>query len=245
MFADEVVLITGAGSGMGRSMAREFAAEGATVVALDRDGASAARTADEIGGKASAVTADVSQRADVDRAIAETLAHHGRIDVLCNNAGILDGYADALNTSDELWDSIIATNLTGAFLMARGVLPTMIDRGNGSIINTASISGWVAGGGGVAYTASKHGIIGLTKQLAFNHGAQGVRVNAICPGAVQTGMTADLVDDANVQGMIADTLAGRWAQPEEIAHLAVFLASDKASFAHGGVYVMDGGWLVR
>lgn len=245
MFADEVVLITGAGSGMGRSMAREFAAEGATVVALDRDGASAARTADEIGGKASAVTADVSQRADVDRAIAETLAHHGRIDVLCNNAGILDGYADALNTSDELWDSIIATNLTGAFLMARGVLPTMIDRGNGSIINTASISGCVAGGGGVAYTASKHGIIGLTKQLAFNHGAQGVRVNAICPGAVQTGMTADLVDDANVQGMIADTLAGRWAQPEEIAHLAVFLASDKASFAHGGVYVMDGGWLVR
>lgn len=245
MFADEVVLITGAGSGMGRSMAREFAAEGATVVALDRDGASAARTADEIDGKASAVTADVSQRADVDRAIAETLAHHGRIDVLCNNAGILDGYADALNTSDELWDSIIATNLTGAFLMARGVLPTMIDRGNGSIINTASISGWVAGGGGVAYTASKHGIIGLTKQLAFNHGAQGVRVNAICPGAVQTGMTADLVDDANVQGMIADTLAGRWAQPEEIAHLAVFLASDKASFAHGGVYVMDGGWLVR
>lgn len=245
MFADEVVLITGAGSGMGRSMAREFAAEGATVVALDRDGASAARTADEIGGKASAVTADVSQRADVDRAIAETLAHHGRIDVLCNNAGILDGYADALNTSDELWDSIIATNLTGAFLMARGVLPTLIDRGNGSIINTASISGWVAGGGGVAYTASKHGIIGLTKQLAFNHGAQGVRVNAICPGAVQTGMTADLVDDANVQGMIADTLAGRWAQPEEIAHLAVFLASDKASFAHGGVYVMDGGWLVR
>ncbi|MDT4927783.1 MAG: hypothetical protein QOF92_650 [Pseudonocardiales bacterium] len=243
-FTDEVVLITGAGSGIGRAMAQEFTAAGATVAALDMDADAAKQTAESLGGGASAVVADVRRRADVDRAVAEVLERHGRVDVLCNNAGILDDYADALNTSDELWDDIIATNLTGPFRMARAVLPNMIERGSGAIVNTASISAFVAGGGGSAYTASKHGIVGLTKQLAFNFGARGVRVNAICPGATKTAMTAGLDDDEHVQGMIANTPSGRWAEPNEIANLAVFLASDKAMFAHGGVYVMDGGWIV-
>jgi 3-oxoacyl-[acyl-carrier protein] reductase len=244
LFDEEVVLITGAGTGIGRAMAREFAAAGATVAALDISAAAARDTAAELGGRASAHIADVRDRQQVDSAVRQVLASHGRLDVLCNNAGVLDGYADALNTSDELWDKIIGTNLTGAFYVARAVLPAMLDRGKGAIVNTASIAGWVAGGGGMAYTASKHGVIGITKQLAYDFGSRGVRTNAICPGAVQTEMTADLVDDENVKRMIAGTIAGRWAEPVEIARLAVFLGSDQASFAHGGIYVMDGGWLV-
>jgi NAD(P)-dependent dehydrogenase (short-subunit alcohol dehydrogenase family) len=244
MFSDEVVLVTGAGSGMGRAMAQEFTTAGATVAALDVNSQTALETVNGLGGDAMAVVADVRVRSEILRAVAEVLERYGRIDVLCNNAGILDGYADALNTDDDLWDDVIATNLTGPFLMARAVLPAMVDRGKGAIINTSSISGWVAGGGGTAYTSAKHGIIGLTKQLAYNYGQRGVRVNAICPGAVLTNMTKGLVEDEHVTSMIAQTLAGRWAQPEEIAGLAVYLASDRASFAHGGVYVMDGGWLV-
>lgn len=137
-FADEVVLITGAGSGIGRAMAQEFNAEGATVAALDVHAGAAKQTAESLGGDASAVVADLRSRADVDRAVAEVIERHGRIDVLCNNAGVLDGYADALNTSDELWDNIIATNLTGPFMMSRAALPHMIERGSGAIVNTAS-----------------------------------------------------------------------------------------------------------
>lgn len=131
-FADEVVLITGAGSGIGRAMAQEFNAEGATVAALDVHAGAAKQTAESLGGDASAVVADLRSRADVDRAVAEVIERHGRIDVLCNNAGVLDGYADALNTSDELWDNIIATNLTGPF-KSRAALPHMIERGSGAI----------------------------------------------------------------------------------------------------------------
>jgi 3-oxoacyl-[acyl-carrier protein] reductase len=243
-FTDEVVLITGAGSGIGRAMAQEFHAAGATVAALDMDADAAKQTAESLGGAASAVVADLRSRADIDRAVAEVLERHGRIDVLCNNAGVLDNYADALNTPDDLWDKIMATNLTAPFLMARAVLPDMVARGSGAIVNTASIAACVAGGGGTAYTASKHGVVGLTKQLAFDFGRRGVRVNAICPGPIRTAMTAGLDEDEHVKGVIAATPAGRWAEPVEIANLAVFLAGDKAMFAHGGVYVMDGGWTV-
>ena len=241
-FTDEVVLITGAGSGIGRAMAQEFAAAGATVAALDVDADGAKQTAESLGGAASAVAADLRSRADIERSVAEVLERYGRIDVLCNNAGVLDNYADALHTPDELWDNVIATNLTAPFLMARAVLPHMLDRGSGAIVSTASVAAFVAGGGGTAYTASKHGVVGLTKQLAFDFGRRGVRANAICPGPIRTAMTAGLDDDEHVQGMIASTPAGRWAEPAEIANLAVFLAGDKAMFAHGGVYVMDGGW---
>jgi 3-oxoacyl-[acyl-carrier protein] reductase len=152
-----------------------------------------------------------------------------------------------LETSEEQWDRVLGINLKGMYLTSRALLPQMIDHGGGVIVNTASIAGMVAGGGGAAYTAAKHGVIGLTRQLAFDFGPKGVRANAICPGAVETGMTHDLFEagEAEVMESVNSVPAGRYAQPEEIATLALFLAGDESDFIHGAAYVIDGGWTVR
>jgi len=136
-----------------------------------------------------ALTADVSVAGDVARAVDEAIAALGRVDILCSNAGVLDDYRDALACTEEQWDRVFGVNLKATWLMSRAVLPGMLERESGCIIVTASVAGMVAGGGGVAYTASKHGVIGLMRQLAYDHAAKGVKVNAICPGVVQTGMT--------------------------------------------------------
>ena len=245
-----IALITGAGSGMGRAMAMLFAEHGAAIAAVDLDATSARSTADAVGaagGRAIAVHCDVANGASVERAVAVVVDALGGVSILCNNAGILDDYAPLLDTSDELWDRIIDVNLKGMFLCARAVLPHMIVDGGGVIINTASIAGLVAGGGGTAYTASKHGVIGLTRQISLDYGSQGIRVNAICPGAVETGMTKAILasGDAAVMASVRSVPAGRHAQPEEIANLALFLASDESSFMHGAAVVIDGGWTIR
>jgi 3-oxoacyl-[acyl-carrier protein] reductase len=243
-------VITGAGSGMGRAMAAEFHEQGARVVAVDIRGDAAAETVKLIGDpdRSLALAADVCHQADVERAVAGAISRFGRIDVLCSNAGVLDDYTPAHETTDELWQRVIGVNLTGPFLFARAVIPGMIAQGKGVIINTASISSFVAGGGGAAYTASKHGVLGLTRQLAFDYGKHGVRVNAICPGAIHTGMTDHLLTPAgrnpHVDAAVAGTPAGRWGKPEEIARLALFLASDDADFMHGAAVTADGGWLL-
>jgi NAD(P)-dependent dehydrogenase (short-subunit alcohol dehydrogenase family) len=247
-FGGRTVIVTGAGSGMGAAMIRGFHAEGAAVVAVDIDRAAVEATVAGLGGepdRARAVTLDVTDR-DAVAAFAADAADRGRIDVLCNNAGILDDYVPAHETSWELWTRVLAVNLTGPFLMSRAVLPAMLDQGKGAIVNTASIAGFVAGGGGAAYTSSKHGLLGLTRQLAFDYGRRGIRANAICPGAVATGMTVELrtpeLGNEHVNAAIAGTPAGRWGEPEEIAALALFLASDEASFIHGTPVLADGGW---
>ena len=248
--AGRIALITGAGSGIGRAMAMLFAEHGAAIAAVDLDATSAQSTADAVGaagGSAIAVRCDVANGASVERAVAVVVDALGGVSILCNNAGILDDYAPLLDTSDELWDRIIDVNLKGMFLCARAVLPHMIVDGGGVIINTASIAGLVAGGGGTAYTASKHGVIGLTRQISLDYGSQGIRVNAICPGAVETGMTKAILEsgDAAVMASVRSVPAGRHAQPEEIANLALFLASDESSFMHGAAVVIDGGWTIR
>lgn len=248
--AGRIALITGAGSGIGRAMAMLFAEHGAAIAAVDLDATSAQSTADAVGaagGSAIAVHCDVASGASVERAVAVVVDALGGVSILCNNAGILDDYAPLLDTSDELWDRIIDVNLKGMFLCARAVLPRMIVDGGGVIINTASIAGLVAGGGGTAYTASKHGVIGLTRQISLDYGSQGIRVNAICPGAVETGMTKAILEsgDAAVMDSVMSVPAGRHAQPEEIANLALFLASDESSFMHGAAVVIDGGWTIR
>lgn len=244
-----IAIITGAGSGMGRAMAQEFVANGATVVAVDVRTDPVAETVKLLDdGRSVAQTADVSSRADVERVVTETVERFGRVDILCNNAGVLDDYTPAHETTDELWNRVIGVNINGPFLFSRAALTPMLEQGKGVIINTASISSFVAGGGGAAYTSSKHAVLGLTKQLAFDYGKRGVRVNAICPGAIHTGMTGHLMTaegrNPHVDAAIAATPAGRWGKPEEIAHMALFLASDDADFIHGAAFTVDGGWLL-
>ena len=243
------VIVTGAGSGMGAAMAREFARLGDRVAALDIDEAAASRTAKEVGDDVCRpVAVDVGELGSVERAVGTALEYLGRVDVLCSNAGVLDDYKPVLETPPDLWHRIISTNLTGAYLMARATLPSMLENGGGVIINTASISSFIAGGGGAAYTAAKHGVLGLTRQMAFDYGRQNIRVNAICPGPVRTGMTEHLFTpegrQEHVDAAIAATPAGRWADPSEIAALAAYLASDAASFIHGAAYTIDGGWTI-
>ncbi|MER3391208.1 MAG: glucose 1-dehydrogenase [Microcella pacifica] len=242
-------IVTGAGSGMGRAIATRFAAEGAEVAALDLNLDSAQATAqfiNDAGGTAYGLEVDVSKSASVTNVVEQSIASLGGVDVLANIAGILDGYAPILDTSEELWDRIHGVDLKGVFLVTKAVLPTMLEHGGGTIVNMASIAGLVARGGGVAYTSAKHGVVGLTRQMAADYGLQGVRINAICPGAVETAMTKQILDegDAAVIESINAVPAGRHAQPEEIASLALFLANDESSFVHGAAYVIDGGWTI-
>lgn len=248
-FRGRGAVVTGAGSGMGAAIARALCAEGAAVVAVDRDRRAVEAVADELRGAGHDATARELDVSDVPAVEAFGEEVSGRaVDVLCNNAGVLDDYATAHETPPELWARILGVNLTGAYLMARAIVPGMLERGAGAVVNTASIAAFVGGGGGAAYTASKHGLLGLTRQMAFDYGRRGVRVNAICPGAVATGMTTHLRTDdganAHVDAAIAATPAGRWGEPEEVAALALFLASDEASFIHGTPVLVDGGWTV-
>lgn len=244
-FNNKTVVVTGGGSGMGRAMVAEFAAKGARVAALDINEASA-RTSIEGLDNAIAIRVDVSDPESVLQAVTKVLSWSGTIDVLCNNAGIIDSFGCAHEISLEEWHRNIAVNLTGPFLMARQVIPTMLEQGRGAIINTASIASFSAAGGGTAYTAAKHGVLGLTRQLTFDYGRRGIRVNAICPGATRTGLTmpeggSDTLPDSEAE--ILRTPAGRWCEPVEIAKLAAYLASDDADFIHGAAMVIDGGWL--
>lgn len=244
-FAGRVAIVTGAGSGMGAAIARGMAAEGAEVVAVDIDGEAVSSLAASTAGTIRPEALDVSDP-DAVSALVASVAARGRIDVLCNNAGVLDDYAPAHETSWERWRRILAVNLDGPFLLSRAVAPVMVAQGKGAIVNTCSIAAYVAGGGGAAYTTSKHALLGLTRQLAFDYGPRGVRVNAVCPGAVATGMTTELRTpeqaNAHVDAAIAATPAGRWGEPEEIAAVVLFLASDEASFVHGTPVLADGGW---
>jgi 3-oxoacyl-[acyl-carrier protein] reductase len=247
-YSGKVVIVTGAGSGMGRAMVAEFAQRGAKVAALGRTLAKLEQSvalASEPG-EACAIRADVSSADDVETAVAETLRRWGRIDVLINNAGVLDSYAPAHEVSLADWNTIITTNLTGPFLMCRAVIPQMLGQGKGAIVNIASVSAFSAAGGGAAYTASKHGLRGLTKQLCFEYGALGIRVNEICPGATATPMAipeSKGEHSPDMEAAVAKVPARRWCQPSEIARLAAFLAGDEADYIHGSSYVIDGGWL--
>lgn len=242
---NSVVVVTGAASGMGEAMATEFADEGATVVGVDIDEGGLADTVDKVtqrGGEAVDLFGDVSDRESIEHVVETVTERFGTIDVLCNNAGVLDGFAPAGDTSDELWETTLGVNLEGPFMLTREALPHLMDGDEeGVVIMTASIAGKVAGGGGAAYTVSKHGLIGLTRHLSEAYGPD-IRANAVCPGAVKTGMTADMTDQ--LEAFAAETPAKRPADPEEIARVAVFLASDDASFIHGTPINVDGGMLV-
>ncbi|HKD66026.1 MAG TPA: SDR family NAD(P)-dependent oxidoreductase [Candidatus Binataceae bacterium] len=244
--AGKVALITGAGSGMGRTASSIFAAEGAAVAAVDLNEAAANETARQIatqGGKSFGLHADVSNAGDAEAMVAQTIARFGRLDVLYNNAGIEGEAAFLAQFSNEAFDRVIAVNLRGVFLGMKAALPHMIQRG-GSIINTASMAATVAQKGGAAYCAAKAGVVALTKVAALEYARYNIRVNCICPGAVETPMLERLAErhGATPSQVFANVAAiGRAAAPEEIARVALFLASDDSSYATGSTFQIDGG----
>jgi 3-oxoacyl-[acyl-carrier protein] reductase len=245
-----VALVTGAGSGIGRASAELFAAEGAQVVVVDINADPAAETVAAIeaaGGEALALATDVGDGAAVEAMAAAATRRFGRVDVLANVAGILDDYLPAADTPDEVWERVMGVNLKGQFLTARALIPQMLENGGGAIINVASTAALVGGNGGAAYTTSKHAIIGLTRQLCFDYAERGIRANAVCPGAVETGMTKEIFEkgEAAVMQAVRSAPIGRWAQPNELATVLLFLASDDAAFVHGATYVVDGGFSVK
>jgi 3-oxoacyl-[acyl-carrier protein] reductase len=242
---NRAVVVTGAASGIGRAIAEAFIAAGDRVAVVDVDPAAAEATAAALGEHASWHACDVADTRHVNE-LGRRLDDDDGVDVLCNNAGIFDHFTSATEMDDALWNSVLAVNLTGTFLLSRAVLPSMIARGGGAIVNTASICGLVGGSGGVAYTASKHGVVGLTRQLAHEFGPHGVRVNAICPGVIATGMSMPLLEDpersAHTSELARNVPSRRFGAPEEVGRLAVFLAGDDAGFIQGAAIPIDGGY---
>lgn len=229
----KVAIITGAASGIGEATADLFRSEGATVVAADR-----AEGVD-------IVSVDAGSEADVERLVEQTVADHGGLDILFANAGVSGGLAGLFEQSSADWEEILRVNLIGPFLAIKYAAPHMKERGGGSIVCTASVAGIRAGAGGVAYSASKAGVINLVKTAAAQLCDSNIRVNAICPGLIETGMTQGIYDMARAAGK--ESMIGqlnplrRGGEPREIAEVALFLASDESSYVNGHALVADGG----
>ncbi len=241
-------VITGAGSGIGRAAALLFAREGAVVLAVDRDGAAVAETAGQVtaaGGRAMAVTADAGDEADVAAFVAQAIEAFGSLDILYANAGISGGTVPFLDATAEQWHEILRVNLVGPFLAIRHAAPHMAARGRGSIICTASVAGLRANAAGAPYSASKAGVISLVQTAANALIGTGVRVNAVCPGLIETGMTRPIFERARergTEGRIGQlNPLQRAGHPEEIAGAALFLASDESSYVNGQAITVDGG----
>jgi NAD(P)-dependent dehydrogenase (short-subunit alcohol dehydrogenase family) len=236
----KVAVVTGAGSGIGRSIATVFHREGAKVVLADISGREK-ELAEELGSGAIAVRADVTHSGDVQAMTQAAVAGFGRLDVLCNNAGI-DGVAAPLSEyPEDQFDQVMAVNVRGTFLGMRYAIPEMLKNGGGSIINMASIGGLVALPTLVAYSASKGAVLQMTRVSAVEYGAAGIRVNTICPGAIDTPLVREF-DPAFIEQITAMTPQHRIADVEEVAAVALFLASDESSFVTGSHITVDGGY---
>src|SRR3954447_9622479 len=250
-FTGKIALVTGGGNGIGRAASVAFARYGAKVAVVDRDSAGATATTGIIaqnGREALAVTADVTKSADVKAYVKATLEKFGRIDCFFNNAGIEGKVTPTAEYDEAVFDQVIGVNVKGVFLGLRHVLPEMIGQGSGAVVNTASVAGLVGTPGMPAYVASKHAVIGLTKTAAGEVARQGIRVNAVCPGPVDTRMIHALEEQlapgnaASVEERYKTAIpSGRYTTPEEIANMVLFLCSDLASNTTGGQFVVDGG----
>src|ERR1700693_5304870 len=237
-FTGKVALITGAANGIGRATALAFAKAGAKVVVVDRDVAAGEATAGivrEQGGEAKSVAADVTKSADVANYVKETVDAYGKIDCFFNNAGIEGGLAHTADYDEAMFDQVIGVNVKGVFLGLRHVLPVLLKQKSGSVVNTASVAGLVATPGMPAYVASKHAVIGLTKTAAGEVARDGVRVNAVCPGPIDTRMIHSLesmlnpTDPGSVGSRYQQNIPlGRYGTPDEVANVVLFLCSDLA-----------------
>ena len=244
----KVALITGGGSGIGRATALRFAEEGAHVVVVDwnpEGGQEAAQVVKSKGGEATFVWADVSENADAERMVNEAISTFGRLDILFNNAAI-QVFGTIPNTSEEDWCKVMDVNLKGVYLGCKYAIPHMVAQAGGSIINTSSALGLVGDPDMPAYGATKGGILAMTKAMAQAHGGDNIRVNSICPGDVSTPLVEEYFDkqpdpEQARRQIASEYVLGRIARPEEIANVALFLASDESSFITGTYIVADGG----
>jgi NAD(P)-dependent dehydrogenase (short-subunit alcohol dehydrogenase family) len=246
----KAALITGAGGGIGRAAALAFAREGARVAAADIATDAAHETVAQInaaGGQALALTGEVASDAAVKAMVDAAVAAYGRLDCAFNNAGIAGWHVEAAGKktaewSEESFDRMIAVNLKGVWLCMKHEIVQMLAQGGGAIVNTASIAGLAGLPTSSAYVAAKHGVVGLTKTAAIEYAEAGIRVNAVCPGYIQTKMTEEVMTRRG-EAILAQTPAKRMGQPEEIAEMVVWLLSDRASYVTGAAYNVDGGWM--
>ncbi len=250
-FNNKTVVITGGGKGIGQACSELFARLGAKLAVLDRDGESGGHTVSSInsrGGSAKFFECDVSKAAQVNQTIQEVCSRFGGIDVLVSNAGIQE-YGDVVDTTEELWDKVMSVNLKSCFLVSKAAIPSIIERGGGAIVVVGSVQSMTAIGNSAAYVTAKHGLLGLVRAMALDYAAKGIRVNCVCPGAIDTPMlrwAANL--DPNPQKVIETCgrmhAMGRIGKPEEVAQAIAYLASSWASFITGAALLVDGGMLV-
>ena len=242
----KIALVTGAATGIGRATAIEFARNGAAVVVSDVNTAEGLKTANLIeneGGEATFVECDVSASADVEALISQVLKMHGRLDAAHNNAGVEGARVPLVDLTEDQWDEVMAVNLKGVWMCMKHEIPQMLEQGGGAIVNTSSVAGLMGMKGSTAYATAKHGVIGLTKTAALEYADRGVRVNAVCPGAVRTPMTERLMgnDPEREEMYMSIQPIGRFGTTAEIANMVVWLCLDAASLVTGTAIPIDGG----
>ena len=245
---NKVAIITGSGSGIGKEIAFTYAREGAKVVIADFSEEAMNQTVEELkeaGHETYGVKVNVAVNEDIERLIDDVIREYGKIDILVNNAGVGDNMQAAANVEDATWDRVMDINLNGVMYGMRKVIPHFQEKGAGTIINMASISGLTGGRGGLAYTAAKHAVVGMTKNVASQYGPENIRCNAIAPGHVETGFGAAM-DNVDKFGMEIATrgvnLMAKAGTVEEVANIALFLASDESSLINGVALAADGAW---